>query len=241
MSDPIDPVLSDHLDAWRESSRRAPRRHARERALDAMETALASTAMSRRTRSRLFQPRFRYAGLVALVGTLAATVAVAAAGWNAPPGSALFVVRAARQGVMLKLPGSDDAMLHLQFAEQSLIEARDRIDPEQSLANARIELAAALAELPLPRTSPIWARYYDDERLLLTEEAQLDISEESPSPHAGQPTPVGGGEASGPPQSATGDHEDLSSPRSSTSPSGEADDTGGANSPSVSGSPRPDS
>lgn len=241
MSDLIDPVLSDHLDAWRESSRCAPRRHARDRALEAMETALASAVVERRTRRRLFRPRFRYAGLVAGVGTLAATVAVAAAGWNAPPGSALFVVRAARQGVMLKIPGSDDAVLHLQFAEQSLNEARDRIDPEQSLANARTELSAALSELQTQRMSPLWARYYGDEGLLLAEESQLEIEGESPSPRAGQPTPIGDRGASGPTQTATGDHETPSSPRGSTSPSGEAGDTGRAISPSASGSPHPDS
>jgi hypothetical protein len=240
MSDPIDPVLSDHLDAWRESSRRAPRQHARDRALDAMETALGSAVVERRTRWRLFRPRFRYAGLVAGVGTLAATVAVAAAGWNAPPGSALFVVRAARQGVMLKLPGSDDAVLHLQFAEQSLAEARDRIDPAQSLANARTELSAALSELTSERMSPLWARYYGDERLFLTEESQLEIDGESTSPGAGRPTPIGDGETSGPTQPATGNHEDLNSPRSGASLSGEGDATGGATSPSSIGSPRPD-
>ena len=36
MTDWIDPQLSASLDAWRLSSRRAPRRHARERAHDAM-------------------------------------------------------------------------------------------------------------------------------------------------------------------------------------------------------------
>jgi len=240
MSDPIDPVLSDHLDAWRESSRRAPRRHARDRAIDAMETALASAVVERRTRWRLFRPRFRYAGLVAGVCTLAAAVAVAAAGWNAPPGSALFVVRAARQGVMLKLPGSDDAVLHLQFAEQSLTEARDRIDPEQGLANARTELSAALSELMSQRTSPLWARYYGDERLLLAEESQLEIDGGSPSPRAGQPTPIGDGQTNGPTQAATGDHEDLTSPRSSAPPSGQGDYAGAMISPSASGSPRPD-
>jgi hypothetical protein len=240
MSDPIDPVVSDPLDAWRESSRRAPRRHARARALAAMETALASAAVERPTRRRLFRPRFRYAGLVAGVGTLAATVAVAAAGWNAAPGSALFVVRAARQGVMLKLPGSDDAVLHLQFAEQSLTDARDRIDPEQSLANARTELSAAFSELPSQRTSPLWVRYSGDERLLLAEESQLEIDGDSPSPHAGQPTPVGDGETSGPTQTPTGGHEDLTSPRSGASPPGEGDYSPGAISPSASGSPRPD-
>jgi hypothetical protein len=242
MSDLIDPVLSDHLDAWRESSRRAPRRHARERALDAMVTALASTAAARRKGPHLLRPRFRYAGLIAGVGALAATVVVAAAGWNAAPGSALFVVRAARQGVMLKLPGSDDAALHLQFAEQSLAEARDRIDPEQSLANARTELAAALRELPsVERTSPLWARYYSDERRLLAEESQLETEGDSQWSGATPPRPTGSGSTDEPTQAATGDHEHSNSPPGSASASGTGDYSGAAISPSSSGSPRPDS
>jgi hypothetical protein len=238
MSDLIDPVLSDHLDAWRESSRRAPRRHARERALGAMVTALASAATAPRPRSHHFRPRFRHAGLIAGVGTLAATVVVAAAGWNAPPGSALFAVRAARQGVMLKLPGSDDAALHLQFAEQSLAEARDRIDPEQSLANARTELAAALRELPSERTSPLWARYYSDERRLLAEESQLETEGDSQSSGAAPPRPTGSGSTDEPTQAATGDHEHSNSPSGSASPSGTGDYSGAAISPSISGSAR---
>jgi hypothetical protein len=240
MSDLIDPVLSDNLDAWRDRSRRAPRRHARERALDAMLTALASTPMAPPARPHHFRPRFRHAGLIAGAGTLAATVVVAAAGWNAPPGSALFVVRAARQGVMLKLPGSDDAALHLQFAEQSLAEARDRIDPEQSLANARTELAAALRELPSERTSSLWARYYSDERRLLAEESQLETEGDSQSPGAAQPRPTGNGSTDEPTQSATGDHEHSNAPSSGASPSGAGDYNGAAISPSGSGSPPPD-
>jgi hypothetical protein len=240
MSDLIDPVLADHLDAWRESSRRAPRRGARERALDAMVTALASTAVGRRTRPHLFRPRFRHAGLIAGVGTLAATVAVAAAGWNAPAGSALFVVRVARQGVMLKLPGSDDAALHLQFAEQSLAEARDRVDPKQSLANARAELAAALRELPSERTSPLWVRYYSDERLLLAEVSQLETEGDSQSSGAAPPRPTGSGSTDEPTQAATGDHEHSNSPSGGASPSGAGDYSGAAIPPSSSGSPRPD-
>jgi hypothetical protein len=240
MSDLIDPVLSDRLDAWRESSRREPRRHARERALDAMVAALASAATAPRPRPHHFRPRFRHAGLIAGVGTLAATVAVAAAGWNAPPGSALFVVRVARQGVMLKLPGSDDAALHLQFAEQSLAEARDRVDPKQSLANAQNELAAALSELPSERTSPLWARYYSDERRLLADESQLETEGDSQSPGAAQPRPTGNGSTDEPTQSATGDHEHSNSPSSGASPAGAGDYSDAAISPSSSGSPPPD-
>jgi hypothetical protein len=205
-----------------------------------MVTALASTVAARRKGPHLLRPRFRYAGLIAGVGALAATVVVAAAGWNAPPGSALFVVRAARQGVMLKLPGSDDAALHLQFAEQSLAEARDRIDPEQSLANARTELAAALRELPSERTSPLWARYYSDERRLLADESQLETEGDSQSSGAAPPRPTGSGSSDEPTQTATGDHEHSTSPPGSASPSGTGDYSGAAISPSSGGSLRPD-
>ena len=166
MTDVIEPMLAAQLGAWREASRQEPRRHARERAFDAMLAAVAAGATAPRARAPLFRPRFRHAGLLAATATLAATVGVAAAGWNAPPGSALFVVRAARQGVMLKLPGSNDADLHLQFAEPCLADARDGINPEQSLADARTELAAALRELPADRTSPLWSRYRADEATL---------------------------------------------------------------------------
>ena len=100
--------------------------------------------------------------------------------------------------------------------------------------------SAALSELPSQRTSPLWARYYGDERLFFAEESQLEIDGESPSPRAGQPTPIGDGETSGPPQTATGGHEGLNSQRSSASPTGEGDYIGGAISPSGSGSPRRD-
>jgi hypothetical protein len=241
MSDDIDPQLDAHLEAWRQSSRREPRRHAPERAREAMIAALASTATAPRTRSHHFRPRFRRAGLIAGAGVLAASVVVAAAGWNAAPGSPLFAVRAARQGVMLKLPGSDDVALHLQFAEQSLGEAQDRVDPEQSLANARTELAAALSVLPSERTSPLWARYYSDEQRLLAEESQLEIDGESQSAGAAPPTSTGNGSSDGPIPSATGGREDLNSPQSSSSALGGGDRSGGPISPSQSGgSPPPD-
>ena len=83
MTDVIDPLLSAQLGAWRRTSRREPRRHARERAQDAMFAALASSATAPRARAPLFRPRFRHAGLIAATATLAATVGVAAAGWNA--------------------------------------------------------------------------------------------------------------------------------------------------------------
>jgi hypothetical protein len=237
MNDELDPRLEAELEAWRQSSRREPRRHARERALDAMTAALA--APEPRARPRGFRPRFRHAGLLAGAGGLVVAVVVAAAGWDAAPGSALFVIRAARQGVMLKLPGSDEATLHLQFAEQSLREARAGVDPEQSLANARSELAAALATLPSDRTSPLWARYASDEQALLAAESLLDIEGPSPSPGVvipGSTTPRSTDEPTNSPSGQ--DVDPTSRPNGSPSPSA-GDDHRGSGSPSPSGSPNP--
>ena len=241
MSDLIDPVLSDHLDAWRESSRRAPRRHARERALDAMVTALASTATAPRPRSHHFRPRFRHAGLIAGSGHAGCDGGRGCGRLERP--TRISTLRGARSasGRDAQTSGLNDAALHLQFAEQSLAEARDRIDAEQSLANARTELAAALRELPSERTSPLWARYYSDERRLLAEESQLETEGDSQSSGAAPPRPTGNGSTDEPTQAATGDHEHSNSPSGSASPSGTGDYSGAAISPSSSGgSPRPD-
>lgn len=244
MTDVIDPLLSAQLGAWRRTSRREPRRHARERAQDAMFAALASSATAPRARAPLFRPRFRHAGLIAATATLAATVGVAAAGWNAAPGSALFAVRAARQGVMLKLPGSNDAELHLQFAEASLAEAHDGVDPEQSLADARSELAAALPELPADRTSALWTRYQTDEATLTADESGLEPDERIPA--AGSPAPRPTETEKGPEPTELSGSDDAT-PRSSQSGSPRPTDGGGggsddnhSGSASPGGSPPPD-
>jgi len=243
MTDVIDPILSAQLAAWRQTSRQEPRRHARERALDAMLAAVASSAAAPRARAPLFRPRFRHAGLIAATATLAATVGVAAAGWNAPPGSALFVVRAARQGVMLKLPGSNDAALHLQFAEASLAEAHDGVDPEQSLADARGELAAALPELPADRGSALWARYRTDQATLTADESDLEPEGRTSAPGTPAPRPT---EAETEPEATESSGGDDATPRSSRSGSASPTDEGGggdddhSGSASPGGSPPPD-
>lgn len=229
----IDPHLSASLDAWRESSRRAPRRHARERAHDAMLDAVV--AASRRGPARSFfslRPRFGHAGLIASTATIVAAASVAAAGWNAPPGSALFVVRAARQGVMLKLPGSNDATLHLEFAEQSLADARERINPAQSLTDASAELAAAFSELSSDQTSPLWARYRLDEATLVTDEFELQTESPTPAPTSAPPEPTEDDHtpAGTKPAQGGGDGEEFAGPttsQGSPSPSGGGDDGGG--------------
>jgi uncharacterized membrane protein YgcG len=192
VTDFIEPQLSASLDAWRLSSRRAPRRHAQERAHDAMLDAIR--AAPRRSRAGgLFgfsiRPRFAHAGLIATTASIVAAASVAAAGWNAPPGSALFVVRAARQGVMLKLPGSDDAALHLAFAEASLADARDHVNPMQSLADAATELDTAFTELSSDRSSPLWSRYRLDEATLVSEEGGVEAETPSPVPAGASPSP----------------------------------------------------
>lgn len=244
MNEFIDPGLWAQLDAWRANSRREPRRHARERAYDAMLDAIAVSSRQRVRRSVFaFRPRFAHAGLLAATATVVAAASVAAAGWNAPPGSPLYMVRAARQGVMLKLPGADDAMLHLEFAELSLAEARDGSNLAQSLADARIELAAAVTELPLDHHAALWSRYRLDEATLLSEERGLEPDDPS-APSTAAPRPTDDGTPAGAGSSVGGD--DTPSPTfsgsGSPSPSSSWGDDGGHHSPSPSpgGTPRPD-
>jgi hypothetical protein len=243
----LDPQLSASLDAWRQSSRRAPRRHARERAHDAMLEAVATAWRPRARRSILhLRPRFGSAGLIASAATIAAAVGVAAAGWNAPAGSALFVVREARQGVQLKLPGSNDIVLHLQFAEQSLADARARINPAESLASAGTELDEAYVELSGNPSSPLWSRYHLDEATLLSDESELAPATRPPAststrepaendtPGASEPAQGGGGEEETPRPTSAG---------TSPSPSPTRDDDGGGGddpTPSPGQSPPPD-
>ena len=237
MTDWIDPQLSASLDAWRLSSRHAPRRHARERAQDAMLDAII--VASRRPRARSFfglRPRFGRAGVIASTATIVAATSVAAAGWNAPPGSALFVVREARQGVMLKLPGADDATLHLQFAELSLADARQRINPAQSLADAGTELRAAFTALSTDPSSPLWPRYRLDEATLLSDEPGIELESPSPLP-IGTPRPTEDGNP--PPGSNPAEGDGSESPSSwsghgSPSPSGGGGNDGGGHDPSPS-------
>ncbi len=242
MSDWIDPRFSAQLDAWRLSSRREPRRHARERAHDAMLEALAVGSRPRRSLLS-FRPRFAHAGLVAATATVLAAAGVAAAGWNAPPGSALFVVREARQGIMLKLPGSNAALLHLEFAELSLADARTSDDPAQSLADARAELGAAFGELPTDQTSPLWSRYRVDEATLLSEEHGSGDEGTPPPTHPPAPAPTGDDDTpSGTRAPGTGDDSSSASPTGRTSPSATEWGDGGddSHSPSPGGTPRPD-
>jgi hypothetical protein len=231
----IDPQLSASLDAWRLSSRRAPRRHARERAHDAMLDAII--VASRRPRARSFfslRPRFGHAALIASAATIVAAASVAAAGWNAPPGSALFVIREARQGVMLKLPGADDATLHLQFAELSLADARQRINPAQALADASTELKAAFTVLSNDPSSLLWPRYRLDAATLLGEES--GIESESPSP-TGTPRPTEDDNpalGSNPAEGDGGESPSSSSGHRSPSPTGGAGSDGDGHDPSPS-------
>lgn len=245
MTDWIDPQLSASLEAWRLSSRRAPRRHARERAQDAMLDAII--VASRRPRVRSFfglRPRFGRAGVIASMATIVAATSVAAAGWDAPPGSALFVVREARQGVMLKLPGTDDATLHLQFAESSLADAREGINRAQSLADAGTELKAAYVALSVEPASPFWSRYRLDEATLLSEESGIESESPSPLP-TGTPRPTEGDtprSGANPAEGDGGQSPSSSSGHGSSSPiEGSGVDGGGSDpSPSLGQTPPPD-
>lgn len=241
MSDIIEPQLSASLAAWRAASRRAPRSHATERARDAMLAALVSPRATRRRPMWMLRPRFAHSGALAAMATVVAAAGVAAAGWNAAPGSALFVIRAARQSVQLKLPGTNDAALHLQFAEQSLAEARDHVNPHQSLADAGAELNAALLELPADRRSALWTRYSNDEATLAREESGLENEDGTPPAGSGTPAPSAEDTPGSPGSTPTDDNESSRShPSSSSTPSDWRGGDDESPHPSSSGTPPPD-
>ncbi|HUZ69395.1 MAG TPA: hypothetical protein VMU65_06745 [Candidatus Saccharimonadales bacterium] len=245
MSDIVEPQLSASLAAWRAASRRAPRSHATERARDAMLAALVSPHATRRRRSWMLRPRFAHSGAIAAMATVVAAAGVAAAGWNAPPGSALFVIRAARQSVQLKLPGTNDAALHLQFAEQSLADARAHVNPQQSLTDARAELNAALLELPTDRSSALWNRYSNDETTLASEESGLGNEDGTPPAGSGARAPQAGDTPGSPGSSPADDNEGSRSHQSSSStpsawPGGGDGSDDESPRPSSSGTPPPD-
>ena len=171
----VDDLLAPYVAAWREESRTAPPPGSRERTRTALLAAVAATGHDARAlpwhsrlRVRRGAPR-----LVGSLAALAATAAVGLAGWNAPAGSPLHGVRAARQSVQLAVPGANLAALHLQFAEQSLADARNRVNPAASLADARAELEAAHRDLPTDHGSPLWTRWDSDEATLGSEDAAL--------------------------------------------------------------------
>jgi hypothetical protein len=167
--------LEPYLAAWRDDSRQSPRPHSRERAREAMLAAAAAPIHRPIARVLSAQSTFRLRGRFprragALVA-VTATVVTAFLGWNAPAGSSLYGVRAARQSVQLVVPGANLAALHLEFAAQSLADARNGISPAASLADGRSELDAARGELPADHTAPLWAQWSDDEAVLADEEA----------------------------------------------------------------------
>jgi hypothetical protein len=231
-----DELLAPYLAAWREDSLQPSLPHSRELARTAMLEAVASRRRGLLGRALWFSAGFRLRGLrvrmAGFVGAVAVAAAIAAVGWNAPAGSFLHGVRVARQSVQLAVPGADLAGLHLEFAEQSLADARDGIDPAASVADARSELDAAREVLPHDHSSPLWTRWGDDEAILGTEEAAP----------AGGGVPQAGVPAGGSAPSAAAPHspsDDATTvPRTAAGAHGSADPTerpGGA--PSSSSSP----
>jgi uncharacterized membrane protein YgcG len=220
--------LDDLLAAWRDDAWWEPNPEARERARAAMHLALGSR--SRRPLSawaglRLRPRRLvrRHPLLTGLAGAVAAVVVVAAVGWNAPPGSPLYGVRAARQSVQLALPGADTAALHLQFAEADLTDAQAGLDPASSLADARAELAAALPALPADHGSPLWGRYNQDQALLAAESGDSPTRPAAPTLEPSESQPPG--------TSSPGEGEGSPRPGASAEPS----DSGGSGTPTAGG------
>jgi hypothetical protein len=231
-------TLSMYLASWRADSLRPPLPNAREQARAAMLAALTSPRDSRRTRALSFllpfRPRFRHTMLGASALALAGAVVVAVLGWNAPAGSALYGVRAARQGIQLVLPGANQAALHLQYAEAFLADAQKGVNLSASLSGATNELDAAHTDLPADHTSPLWARWSSDEAELSTDETQSRESEGSAGAAPGAARPAhndseGNPAAAGPTHSSdeAGNPSAQPSERPGTYPSGSGDGEGG--------------
>ena len=235
-----DATLASYLIAWREDSLRPPLPQARERARNAMRAA-ATSPVGRRYRVRAlslpFSVRLRRAHAL-FAGTAAAVIGgviVGLLGWNAPAGSPLYGVRAARQSIQLVLPGAERVALHLQYAEASLLDAHNDINAMASLANARTELDAAQRDLPADRSTPLWTRWERDESDLATEETEQDQEPRAPAILPGSTLPS--------PHSSPDDSGAIASPRGSDHASPEPSE-GRSPSPGVpggDGSPRPSS
>jgi hypothetical protein len=205
-----DDELERRLAAWREDSLRPADAAVRERARAALMRAVAAGDRSAQpvvTRLGLaFRSRHRAWRAAGALGVAVAAAAVATSGWNAPAGSPLHGVRSTRQGVQLAVPGANLAALHLDFAAQSLADARHGVAPAASLAEAAAELDAAHRDLPADRSSPLWGLWNQDEEQLASERAAY---------LRGSPSPGGYGEGTAPAQ-----------PGSSPHPTGSADGGG---------------
>jgi hypothetical protein len=243
----VDGTLASYLIAWREDSLRPPLPQARERARNAMRVAAASAARHRyrvRALSLPFGVRLRL-GPALLGGAAAAVVAgvvVGLLGWNAPAGSPLYGVRAARQTIQLVLPGADLAALHMQYAEASLLDAHNDINATASLANARNELDAAQRQLPTDRSAPLWTRWEHDESQVATEESEQEREPQAPAiiPGSTSPSPRGSPDDRGAAASASPRGADHQSPEPSEGRFPSPSASGGDTSPRPSGSPHGD-
>lgn len=226
-------TLTAYLAAWREDSLLPPLPAAREQARAAMLAAL----VARRGRRGIwafsslagYRLRFRHTLLGAASLAVTGAMVVGLLGWNAPAGSPLYGVRAARQGIQLALPGANPATLHLQYAEAFLTDARSGKDRSASLADARAELDAAQRDLPVNHASPLWTRWSSDE-------AQLNLESDQQEPEGSGAPGVAPGAPATPRESeshsagaaptGSGDGEGHPSPEPSTSLQGQFSTSG---------------
>ena len=220
-------TLTAFLAAWREDSLLPPLPAAREQAKAAMLGALVASRGRRHVWAFSllagYRPRFRHILLGAASFAVAGAVLVGVLGWNAPAGSPLYGVRAARQGIQLALPGANPATLHLQYAEAFLTDARSGKDRSASLVDARAELDAAHRDLPVNHGSPLWTRWSSDEAQLNVEEDQQD-RDGSGAPGVAPGAPAAPGESeshsagAAPTGSGEGDGHASPSPEPSNGP-----------------------
>lgn len=186
------------LDVLREDAAADPRPGARAEARRAMHRAVAAGVPRSGLLAALLPSHPRR--LVVLTGALTtmAAVAVVAAGWDAPAGSAFHDVRLAREHVALTFSGDPNA-LRLSYAEDRLREAAAGTNRSASLAEAADLLGQVRAGLS--SSSPLWTRFTDDERELADAEGAGEDGQSpragstvtpAPSPEDGSPTNPGG-------------------------------------------------
>lgn len=243
MSAPDDRGLARHLAAWRADSRSAPRPEAIAEARRAM-LAAPPPASAAGWRSLLgLRPRRRGRLVVAtLAAGLAVLTPITVLGWDAPAGTPLHGVSVVKEHVALAVPGVDHVALTLQFAEQSLADARAGHDPRDSLAEAKSLLDGVAGELPADGGAAVRARWSRDEAELAAIEDDLAGSETAaPAEGSGgrESTPAASGRpATAEPSDEAGPSRPPSSPGASTEPTPAGESAAALPTPAPSGSDR---
>lgn len=188
--------LTRHLAGWRADSLRSPRPEAMAAARRAMLAARGAEAPGGWRSALGLRPRRPRRLLVAsAAASLAVLTPITVLGWDAPAGTPLHGVWVVKEHVALAVPGVDHVALTLQFAEQSLADARAGHDPRDSAAEAASLLDSVAGDLTAGGGPALRARWIRDE-------AELTAIEDDLAPPR-TPVPGEGSDTESPP-AATG-------------------------------------